>query len=604
MAKWYAATEVNGGGDDTLEMVPNPGDYTDLVTGDKAFVMINNLNTRIYEYDEDLADAEDFFGIITIPNGNVSGTGAWKEKRITGLMSFWAGTIANHFDALVTEAGGVVSVDFEGTGSIPGLGIWSDDLIAIPIQSVTLDHGSDVAPTANFIYILRSDPTVLVANSEWPVDEHIKVTYCLVPSAAHVAAEGAYINHNWNEGNELSGMGHLSSMGENIRLTQDGAHWHVGCAGNGATDDYITIVTDDTPDSAYFVTAAGVCFQMHRHTVPAFNSQTDHMHIVNAYGEAYKAANDIRDETVDSANGSLNNKYYNVVFWQVANKSGEAAPVMMNMPSGSYTGLNNAINDVDGYDVYDIPRQFKEDSSTGFLICRITFRQTSSAITVHNTTDLRGRTPGTASGTSLVAGTEFADNQFKLYNVLDITKICDMDLSNITTGNIRTIEIPDADMVIPTGTVAGATVLNFAGSPKFETTTAGVKLLDTQPVFGIWSDFDHADNRNFVIYNDAFGSLWFKKSNDKWGDPVAQGHPVLKLSVTGAVELHFAGAKKLETVAEGSFSTGYSMGSLGLLVGADDTTTDGAWRIIESGTDLVVQKRESGSWNIKLTIED
>jgi len=446
-ATWYPATGITGT-DESLDKVHEPLTYTALSTGDMAFVYMKDLYTRIYTYDSTLTDAEDFFGIIVIPDGNVSGTGAWKEKRTTGLMTFWAGTIANEIDATVSEAGGVVSLDFECTGSIPGVGVWSDDIIAIPIQSVTLNHGSDIAPTENFAYILKADPVSIVIGSDWPATEHIKIGYFLVPSAAHVAATGAYINQNWNDGNEPNGMGHLAALGENHRLTQDGAHFHSGVTGNGATDDYITIVTADTPDSAYFVTTAGVCFQMHRHTVPAFNSQTDEMHIANAFGQAYKATNDIRDEEVDALNGSLTNKYYNVVFWMVANKSGEYAPVMMNMPTGSYNGLSNAINDVDGFDVYDIPRQFKEESATGFLVCRITFRQTASTITVHNTTDLRGRTPGSASGTSLVAGTEFADNQFKVYNVADDTKIVDMDLSGLTSPSTRTITPADADMTI------------------------------------------------------------------------------------------------------------------------------------------------------------
>jgi len=391
MSKWYAATGLNGGAPEALEMVPNPGDYTDLVTGDNCFVLQAGLYTRIYQYDEALADAEDFFGTIIIPDGNVSGTGAWKEKRTTGLMTFWAGTVANHIDAVITEAGGVVSLDFECTGSIPGIGIWSDGLNEIPIQSVTLSHGSDSAPTANYLYILSGDRETIVTGSEWPATEHVKISYCLVPSAAHVAADGAYILQNWNDGNETNGMGHLSSIGENIRLTQNGAHWNSGVAGNGATDNYITIDTGTTPDSAYFLSTAGVCFQMHRHIVPAKNSTTvDDIHVVNNYGagNAYTAINDIRDIEVDAVNGSLTNKYYNIVFWMVANKAGEYAPIMMNMPTGSYNGLSNAINDVDGYDVYDIPREFKEDSATGFLVCRITFRQTASAITVHNTTDL------------------------------------------------------------------------------------------------------------------------------------------------------------------------------------------------------------------------
>jgi hypothetical protein len=467
--KWYSATEMTGD-DSALDMVPNPGDFTDLSNGDKCFVLVNNLHLRIYEYNTTSEVADDFFGLSLIPADNATGQGTWLQVRTSGLITTLAGSFANQIHGLVTESGGTVSLDFEGDGSIPGLGIWSDELVSVPIQSVELNAGTDEAPTANFVHILKADPTVLVTDTEWPATEHIKVAYILCPSAAYVAADGAYINQNWNDGNEPNGMGHRTMMGENIRLTMDGAHWHSGVAGNGLTDGYITIDTDDTPDSAYFLSTAGVCYQMHQHTIPAKDTENgSDIHVVNAFGEPYKPIHDIRDIEVDALNGSLTNKYYNVVFWMVANKSGEYAPVMMNMPTGSYVGLSSAINDVDGFDVYDIPREFKEESSTGFLVCRITFRQTASAIVVHNTTDLRGRTPGTASGTSIGGDTEFADNQFQVFNILDNTKIIDLDLSGITTGNTRTIEIPDVDMVIPKGTVAGSTTLQHAGEDILQT---------------------------------------------------------------------------------------------------------------------------------------
>jgi len=567
--RWYAATGINGGDDNALDKVPNPGDYTDLQTGDKCFVMTNDLYTRIYEYDEDLTDAEDFFGTIQIPDGNVSGSGAWKEKRTTGLMTFWAGTVANHINATISEDGGVVSLDFICTGDIPGIGIWSDDLNEIPIQSVTLNHGSDTSPTANYVYILPDARDTLIVGSSWPATEHVKISYCLVPSAAHVASDGAYILQNWNDGNETSGMGHLSSMGENIRLTQNGAHYHSGCAGNGLTDGYITIVTDDTPDSAYFLSTAGVCFQMHRHTVPAYNSQTQAIHIVNAYGTPYKSINDIRDETVDAANNSLTNKYYNVVFWQVANKGGEYAPVMMNMPTGVYVQLANAITDVDGYDVYDIPHEFKEDSATGFLLCRITFRQTATGITVHNTTDLRGRTPGTASGTSIGGDHEFADNQFKLFNVLASDKIVDFDLSGLTSPSTRTITPADADMTLLSATDhtdltdGGESTLHYHNSLK-----------DGGQVGAVYANGAALDlhyNGNQVVYTSSIGLMTSLATFSLVGN-LGGG---MEITNDGVTSLFHVGSKKLVTSAAGATVTGTLVAD-GLTLGDSDPIIFGA----------------------------
>jgi hypothetical protein len=648
MAKWHLATDITGGAS-SLDTVPDPGDYTDLVTGDMCFVYTSNLYTRIYRYDEALVANENIFGTEVIPDGNVSGTGAWKEKRITGLMTFWAGTVANHIEAVVTEAGGVVSLDFECLGSIPGVGIWSDDIIPIPIQSVVLNNGSDAAPTANYVHILKADQETLVVDTEWPATEHVKIAYVLCPSAAYVASHGAYVHQNWNDGNEPSGMGHLSTIGENIRLTQDGAHWNSGVLGNGLTDNYISIVTDDTPDSAYFLSTAGVCFQMHRHTVPAFNSQNEEMLAVNSDAGAYTPRSDIRDEEVDALGDPLTNNYYNIVFWMVANKGGEYAPVMMNMPTGSYNGLQNAINDVDGYDVYDIPRQYKEDSATGFLVCRITFRQTASAITVHNTTDLRGATPGTASGTALVAGTEFADNQFKIFNVADDTKIVDVDLVGITTGNTRTIEIPDGDMIIPQGTLAGSTELYYAGVLALNTVNQGISIFDTNGAAPTLFFYDDDDNQlgwmawqtdgTFAIYDEArvhyhlkglvTGELQLYYDGDiafsthaagisvrhpDGNDPILlfetdTGSTVGQIEVLNgdmvftvegtigiimleedATELYFDGAKKLGTVTGGVDITGVITAD-GLTLGDDDHITFGAGpdgKLYSNGTAIVL----------------
>jgi hypothetical protein len=455
MAKWYLASNVTPADPNSVQAQPDPGTYADLATGDKCFCLLDG-KMRCFEYDSTSSATQDVPFVIT-SDGN-SGNGRWLMEEMTTGDRFFHGVIGEKFDATASSDGATVTMSIEKQGGgdltlIHPTRRWTLD--CTPAATVTLTPGSDTSPTENYVYVLESSPTTLtVSTSDWPSSStpHIKVSYFLVPSATYVQSHGCYITQNWNEGTKDGQIGHLAHMTEQMRLSMGGANWHEGVAGNGATDGYITIVTADTPDSAYFVSTSGECFQMHRHSVPAFNSQTEEMLVVNSNAGAYTPRNDIRDEEVDSTGTSLTNKYYNIVFWMAANKSGEYAPLMANMPSGSYTGLNNAINDVDGHDVYDIPREFINESATGFLVCRITFRQTASAITVHNTTDLRGRTPGTASGTAAAGVTEFADNQFNVYNVSDITKIVDFDLSGLTTGNTRTITPADADMKILSST--------------------------------------------------------------------------------------------------------------------------------------------------------
>jgi hypothetical protein len=111
---------------------------------------------------------------------------------------------------------------------------------------------------------------------------------------------------------------------------------------------------------------------MHQHAIPAIDmSGTDDCHVVNWSGDAFHTVTDLAD-IVNDANGvSLANKWFNLVFWGVCNKGGEYAPLMCNLPTGSYVTQTNAESDVDGYDVTDIPHEFTADSCTGFLICRV-----------------------------------------------------------------------------------------------------------------------------------------------------------------------------------------------------------------------------------------
>jgi len=46
-------------------------------------------------------------------------------------------------------------------------------------------------------------------------------------------------------------------------------------------------------------------------------------------------------------------------------------------------------------------------------------------------------------------GTVFQDNTFLIQDDLDLTKQIDFDLSGITTGNTRTLSVPDKDIDLP-----------------------------------------------------------------------------------------------------------------------------------------------------------
>ena len=314
---------------------------------------------------------------------------------------------------------------------------------------VELTVGSDASPTANYVYVLQSAPTVLtVSTVGWPATEHIKVLYAFIPSAAHVLADGAYINQNWND--HLMGsdnMGHLLHIAERSR--RDGAYYFSGIDANG-TSDYLTIAGTTVDYKA----TSGVIYQMHKHTFPAVDtSASSDCHVVNWSGDAYHEVTNLYDIIADSGGNSLTNKWFSIVVWGVANKTGEYEPTMINLPSGGYTTQGNAETDADGYANFSIPRQFGLDSSTGFLIAKITVRRTASTWTYGSYVDLRGQTPTSVTGGTSGALHNFADNQFTIFDEIDTTKILDFDVgTNVSSGNTRTVTIPDEDTTLLTQT--------------------------------------------------------------------------------------------------------------------------------------------------------
>jgi hypothetical protein len=390
-------------------------------------------------------------------------------------ISFFNGTFLESFDALVTSNGTVITMSLEQTGGGDLTAVFSSGRVILDSDptpvTIALTAGDDDDPQANYIYILESTGNLTKDTSSWPATEHVKVAYFLVPSAVAVQNDGCYINQNWNDHRQNSNLqGHLSHMCEAIRLTMDGANWHEGVAPNGDGGTYI--VTTGTPDEIYFKATAGVAFQMHKHTVPAWNMQTsDNLHVVNWNADAYHAVTDIASIVEDADGVSITNKYYNIVFWGTANKTGEYSPLMCNLSNGSYVRLADAILDTDQYDVTTIPAEFTKESTIGFLICRLTFKKVGTTFTLHNTVDLRGVAAGASAGAGGIGGgggggTEFADNVFTVYDSDDVTRILDFDLSSITTGNTRTITPADADMTLLSTTDytdltdAGATALH------------------------------------------------------------------------------------------------------------------------------------------------
>lgn len=341
-------------------------------------------------------------GAISFGDENLTTTGLFNGVDVDTMNTFFNGTFQETFDAVVTSDGATITMSLEQSGTGDLTMQFSDGYTTLdctdPLQTIALTAGADdTSPQANYIYIPQSTKVLTKSTSTWPAGEHIRVAYFLVPSAAFVQSNGCYINQNWND--HLAGadsQGHMAHMSEKLRRL--GASWFSGVNANGATASYFTIGAGTT----HWLSTSGEVDQLHEHTFPAIEtSGSDVVLVVNQNGTAYDDITNLYSITDDNTGTTItNNRYFNLVFWGVVNKSGEFSALMVNLPGGFYVKASDAAIDANGYDVYTEPREFSIDSGTAFLICRATF-QMGGTWTHVATTDLRGLIPATASGSSV-----------------------------------------------------------------------------------------------------------------------------------------------------------------------------------------------------------
>jgi hypothetical protein len=406
------------------------------------------------------------------------------------------GSFQESFDALATSDGATVTLSLEQSGGGDMTMQFSDGLFVLdttPAITIALTAGSDTSPQKNYVYIPQATKVLTKSTSGFPTDaEHIKIGFFYVPSATYVQTEGVYINNNHNDHlTDSNDMGHMLHLAERARI--GGGIYFSGIDPNGtdqaAATSYLNYISGS---ESYFKMTSGVMYQMHRHPIPAFDSSTsDDIHVVNWSGEAFHKMSNLADIVADSTGTTLANKYFNVFFFAVGNKGGEYAPIMAMLSSGSYSSQVSAENDVDSYDNTTMPREFAIDSATGVPICRMTLRWSggTSTLTHISTKDLRREGVG-GGGSSTGGSSEFADNQFNVFNVTDITKIMDFDISGVTTGNTRTMTIPDGDGTLGlfTGLAGGQTI--YGGTAASENLTLYSTTDATKGQIDVMDDLD------------------------------------------------------------------------------------------------------------------
>lgn len=408
----------------------------------------------------------------------ILGTDDWQYGK------FFNGAIFEDHKINASSNGTVATLTLEQNGG-GDLSLFFDGRFYLfdstPAASVTLTPGSDLAPTLNFVYIPNSTKVLTVNTTGFPIDEQfVPVAEILVQSVAGIQTDGAYKVHAWTDHlSDLIGQGHLSHILNWIR--RQPATWFSGVAPATA------ITTNGGAiDNVYYSNNSGNILQLHEHTFPARDMETgDPIFILNDPNTAYRRTTDLStaDETSLGETLRSNNTYYSIVVWGVISEDQADSKIYANLPSGSYAGSVDAITDPLGFTDTTIPSEF---TGTGFLIARVILKYrtfASGTITEILTEDLRR---STGAGGGVAGGTEFSDNLFRILNVFDSTKEIDFDASGITTGNTRTITMPDRDVDL--------------GNPVFDTSevdSTGAFYLGDKSADGSWRIIRSGTNLNF-----------------------------------------------------------------------------------------------------------
>jgi len=503
------ATEGAGGAPTDAEYVvlSLDGDLSDervLTEGEAIDIADGGANGNIVVSGEDASDSNKGVASFTARDFSVSSGAVSSTKG-----DFYNGTFAESFNALVTSNGTVVTLTVTNpAGGNLTSQFSSGNSVFTGGSTIALTVGaSDAAPQKNFIYVLESAPATLVkSTTEFPTNvEHIRVGFFFVPTAAYAQADGIYINQNWNDhlvnGND---QGHLAHLGERIRLGGADGYFS-GLSGNGDGGTYVTR-TDAAPDTVYLETSAGVLYQFHRQAILAKDTSpgNDDFHVVNSSVAAYEDGHDLYDFLVDADGDPMNvnpARYYNLVLWMVGNKTSEYAPLMVNLPTCSYSTQSGAELDSLGCDVYSLPREFVIDSNTGHLLARLTMKWTNSGsdLELISTVDLRGTQPTVVTGGGgsshdpvSLAGTP--DYLTLSGQILTLTKldIAD-DLNVFSSANLFGLLSDE------TGSASGTPLAVFNTNPVLTgATLAGILADNDDMVFEIDADNNGSNKYSFT----------------------------------------------------------------------------------------------------------
>ncbi len=335
------------------------------------------------------------------------------QDYITNLTEAYDGSILDSPGYLVSSDGATITFHLSNSDA--------STISHVQISGTTIEHtvpdtvaltaaGTDTNPQENWIFLQENAGTLTLTSntSGFPAAPHARVARAIVQTASGVAASGvlklhAYTDHVFEPVSRGS-VGHIHAISERIR--EQWAQWASGVALTTTVD------TGPTPDEVTVQTTAGVVLQLHTHVFPALDTDAgDLIFIFNDFTTPYKTVTSLSELTEYNDGSSVGgSERFNVVIWGVVSENDEDCKLFLNLPISGYNNDSNASEDVENTAVYAIPQSY---SGTAFLISRLTLKRSGAGgntWTVINNLDLRGATPGTFPGGTVVGGGGVSDH--------------------------------------------------------------------------------------------------------------------------------------------------------------------------------------------------
>lgn len=320
----------------------------------------------------------------------------------------WDGAIRETFDFRVTSDGatitGTLTNQYIPTNDLTVMfsdGFYTLDVTTVP-KTLTLLPGTATAPLMNYVFIDKATKTLQVNNTGFPITEHAKIAKIGLFDAGKTQTDGAISNQNINDHIKTEDdNGHILHIAERVRSLN--AEWDSG----------VLATLAGTPTNVYISVTEGKVWQLHKQVIPAQDMQAgDEIHVVNDNITPYRSTSNLNDITSYSDGNTWNNDWSNIVVWGVANKTGEADHLMVNLPSDGYNSEEAAFEDRSNFSDYTIPDIFK---GVGFLIGRFTIRPSGGTFTYNAGSgflDLRGFVPNNTAGGSAGTSSIFTAPQY------------------------------------------------------------------------------------------------------------------------------------------------------------------------------------------------